>query len=741
MLLWMSHLLLAPFDLISITSVGIEHNISSGNGLIRIPSNSPVIAKVIVHLCAQYLGSASKEREAAVILLVRLATRPDMQDYGLIDSLMNWALSLLQVTSTKDNRKLESTHMYTGVLSVLHGLVVSADISIILPYLHQLFNEILAIILQGSSVSRHIYSSAVARKLIIKILRSITLRTPDSASSPTESGFSFRDNILEEIVDQLLSFQADKDTPVRCAASKALSLITIKLEPSLASEIVEAVIGCLKENILWEDVATGEIIDQSCLSVTEADSVRRNLTAVDPLRWHGLVLTLSYLIHNRSPPAEQLPDILNALISALEFEQRSSVGMSIGTNVRDAACFGLWALARRYTTKELLAVNLQQIHSANNQTHSKSAVQALGNKMVVAATLDPFGNIRRGASAALQELIGRHPDTIAHGISVVQTVDYQGVSLRSKAILEIAVVASRLDKVYWHTLVDGLLDWRGVRSSDISSRRFAATAIGILATQHQQHDLEAVLTKVVDRLKSVEHRQVEERHGLLLTLAAIIDEVRLKSSRNVSSSSYLFLKIKNLLELFRSICHFSDKDFSVLALRPDLTTEGSCSMVSALASASASDQSLFALDSRSFSTDSMQFCIDILNWSLLRTGEGIIKVSSKAANDLFQILDDERKCSLVRSWIMFLSHTSEDVTNHPGALSSHIAALGAVAHYFSSGSQQGVTQVQQDILKTILKYAEGSAGIESRIAAMKSLSSGVLSCNGTYLQRVPHHQG
>lgn len=103
------------------------------------------------------------------------------------------------------------------------------------------------------------------------------------------------------------------------------------------------------------------------------------------------------------------------------------------------------------------------------KTHTDSSVlQVLATELVISASLDPAGNIRRGSSAALQELIGRHPNTIAEGISVVQAVDYHAVALRSRAIMEVAFQASKLAKPYMVGILDALLGWRGVGDADVS---------------------------------------------------------------------------------------------------------------------------------------------------------------------------------------------------------------------------------------------------------------------------------
>lgn len=516
-LLWLSHLMLTPFDLVSISSTGPEDLLVED---IQLPPGTPAVAQRVIQICTRHMSLASRERDAATRLLVRLTLRPDMRDIRLLDSLLHWTLlSLLPQPAASE---LKSVYYYIGILSFLSGVIASADNSIIVPFLVETSEKIQAITSEETTVSHDIFSSALARKLIIKILRSITLQAlqADYSSSPSNP-YNLLDCMLEDVIDQLLIFLGDRDTPVRFAASKALSVIAAKLDTSLAARITEAVIDGLEEDTFWEDVKDkSKVYTQDS---TGSTTLRRNLTAVNPLRWQGLVLTLSHLIYRRSPPVEQLAEILQALMIALRFEQRSSNGTSVGTSVRDAACFGMWALARRYTTKELLSVDVSRIHPNYTPRSGSTVLQIVSNEVLLAATLDPSGNIRRGASAALQEMIGRHPDTIQEGISLVQIVDYHAVALRSKALLEVAVGASWLNESYRCLIVDGLLDWRGIRSADSQSRRFAATAIGLLCTTPSVKDMEAFLGQLQAMLKSLHSRQVEERHGLLLSLAAMVN--------------------------------------------------------------------------------------------------------------------------------------------------------------------------------------------------------------------------
>jgi hypothetical protein len=515
-LLWLSHLLLAPFDLATISSAGTDEVARPDIPGLTWPSDLPGVTLRVVPLAIKYLASAGKERDAAKALLVRVCMRKDMQELGLLDSLVQWALSCLQISGSVP---IGSAYYYIGILSFLGGVLISsmstADMD---KYLLKIFRTVQAISEEHSLAFKTVHTSAIARKTVIKVLRTITvlvLRKGDASSRQNED---ISTEIVEATIGHLLEALADNDTPVRLAASKALSVITLKLEPEMALQVVEAVLESLNNNVLWEN-KTGK----------PNGAKTRDLSAVNPLEWHGLILTLSHLLYRRSPPPESLGDILHALLIGLTFERRSTSGSSVGTNVRDAACFGIWALARRYTTNELQKVAVSSVFAAKLHDASSSIIQVLGTELVVSASLDSAGNIRRGASAALQELIGRHPDIVAEGIAVVQVVDYHAVALRSRAVLEVAPAASLLSDFYEDALLDALMGWRGIGDGDASSRRIAATGMGTLARafkdrgEHRSwHRIADLVRRIEIHLSLLRTREIDERHGLLLSMAGVV---------------------------------------------------------------------------------------------------------------------------------------------------------------------------------------------------------------------------
>lgn len=563
-LLWLSHLFLAPFDLSTISTLDAEEG---GNPVVRgfvWPEDLPGITVRVIPMAIKYLSSPGKEKDAAKALLVRLAMRRDMQQLGVLDSLVQWALASLK---PQTDEPLQSTYFYLGVLSFLAGVLRSSvETSDMNSHLAGIFHTAHEITLGANELSRSIIKLAIVRKMIIKVIRSVVvslLRQSKESMANTE--------MTETAIGYLLDSLPDNDTPVRLSASKSLSIVTLKLGPDMASQVVEAVLELLNRKVLWTKPSDGQ-----------TERPVRNLSAVNHLEWHGLMLTLSHLLYRRSPPADQLSDIIHALLLGLSFEQRNTSGGSVGSNVRDAACFGIWALARRYTTKELLGIPTTSVFAAKAHPSSSSILQVLATELVVTGSLDSAGNIRRGASAALQELIGRHPDTVERGIEVVQTVDYHAVARRSRAIEEVATKVTELSGQYGEALVDALLGWRGVGDLEASSRRVAGATFGVLTALMAKSDQPGLsrfissIQLVAGHIASLAKRQVEERHGLLLCLTSIINEVvkPLQSSTTDSETAVALVSL-----ILQSLSDVLNNCREVEYRKPELIAEAASRLV------------------------------------------------------------------------------------------------------------------------------------------------------------------
>ncbi|RMZ08063.1 hypothetical protein D0862_04089 [Hortaea werneckii] len=546
--LWVSHLLLTPFDLASISELAPPIKLPAD---LEFPTSTPTLAVRCTAVGLRYLYTSTKAQDAAAAMLVRLVIRPDMQKLGLADLLTS---KLLGEVSYADSNVPTSIYERIGPLRFLSGIATSADLSRLVPNIYRICEK-LSNEEGGSSV---VTSNAVAKKFFVKIFRNIAILSLrlTSAEGPLLS-FLETTSVLEDVIDYLLRSLADRDTPVRYAAAKALSLIVLELETEMGHEVIQAVLDSF-----WEDVP-------------RAGSGTPDFRTANALKWHGLTLALAHSLFKRTASPEQLPDIINALAAALQFEQRTATGSSIGTNVRDAANFGIWSMSRRYTTDELLKVSTATLRFANAGNGGQdSVIQVLAVQLILSACLDPAGNIRRGSSAALQELIGRHPDQVHEGISLVQVVEYQAVGLRRRAMVDVANQAADLHATYWAALVKGSMDWRGLGSVDVSSREAAAAALAKLNGKVPVSTPGyVVLDRVTKQLDQCSSKDSELLHGLVTAVSYIISPESDAATITPEQIANMWLRLSNMRECMGN--------FSPRVLRSDLPS-AVASMLTAL---------------------------------------------------------------------------------------------------------------------------------------------------------------
>ena len=717
MLTWLSHLMLTPFDLASISSGEIaEHHQSSSS--FKGPPGISALAHNIISVSTTHLAQAGKERDAAATLLVKFALRPDMQREGVLRSLVQWAISTLDIS------KPSFTSLYESIayLSILAKVVSSADASVAGPYLLPIFECTQAIAATQTPTSAALYSSALTRKSVIKIVRSLSivaLQLSHAQKDRASSGIA--EEILEEVIELLLVACSDKDTPVRLAASKAIGIICLKLEPEQATQIAQAVIDRMEENVFWEESILDKLIASGSHASTLEQSLRsRNLNSVDALAWHGLTLSLSNLLFRRCPQPILLPDILNTLLLALSFEQRSPTGVSMGANVRDAACYGIWSLARRYTSAELLSIDTSTVQVIANSPEPLSVLQILANELVVTSSIDPSGNIRRGASAALQEMVGRHPDCISNGIALIQVVDYNAVALRRRALTEVVPHAAKLHALYWEALFAGLLDWRGLSSPDLGTRRLAAKSFGYFSATRGLDIFFMALARLRHRLLKIGSRNAEIQHGLILALVACLEqfdgfaglEIRVQATSSVNA----------LWEVVVSDPGLAEERFASKAAHPELFAEAACLLVAAL-SKNFRKNSLGGTSYGTPPSTALAECVIIITSSLERSGPLIIESAAIALQELFSLLEPQDRRKFVAKLLSHLDHKRVETTKVKSSkrVDGYLAGLGAI-----------YAQIEDDdparelILDAFVKYLEWGNWIETKIAALRSLRGGML---------------
>jgi tubulin-specific chaperone D len=248
LLLWLSLICLAPFDLASIES----HETSQS------------LVTRLLKVSEEGLGVAGKERDACAILCARVLSRSDVWRTEL-HPFMTRAIDVFQ--SPGDNILLVNTLVWLYELTKKTGLL-SAIANILAHSAREIGESIIpqSLRILHLTQSEDIQSNAVARKLRVKIMQRIgMLGIPHVKSAAFEVSES-----LEEVLDSLLSALSDKDTIVRYTAAKAVSRIVLALPSEFADEIIPILFqkmddGLIKSEKEWDFSSVDENIWHGCL--------------------------------------------------------------------------------------------------------------------------------------------------------------------------------------------------------------------------------------------------------------------------------------------------------------------------------------------------------------------------------------------------------------------------------------------------------------------------------------------
>ncbi|KAL8686422.1 MAG: hypothetical protein Q9218_007116, partial [Villophora microphyllina] len=628
-LLWLSHLALTPFDLDSLSTFSAKVHSFEPILTLQKPLSLPNVADRLLSLALRSLSSVSKEREAATLLLVRLSLRPDMQQLDLHKHCIDWALRCLRKSAARVGTTI-SVHSCIGVLSFLANFFKAGDSANVGQLVLPMIARLQTLLENPGSNSELMFESAVARKLNIKLERTLALHLL-SGSSLLDS----QTNQLDQLIDHLLFSLADKDYPVRFATSKALSVIAQKLDTNMKMQLVDEIITRYDES-----TNSTAFKDHESGSHSYAESRSRKYAGVDALHWHGLTLTLAHLLYRHSVPRKKLTAVVDLVYGTLDFEQRSAGGKSTGANVRDAACFAIWSLARRYTTRELLIVAASGIRKRDIPRTYTSLIEVLAAGLVVTATLDPEGNVRRAASAALQELVGRHPEEVPKGIDLVQVVDYHAVGSQHQALYDVASAAAALHQLYSYGYREELLGWRGLYSPDAQTRRHIAIKIGQLV----QANGSSIISPLQQHIETSQERPVREWHGLYLALAAATTS----DTAAVQYGQAILSEKRNSANLPFSLNErtgLSKTNMSASGECPELAAEAFCQMITAFSFVQPK-----YLEKKLLKRD-VSYHNSLLYAALQHCDKVLPHVFSRAAQSIFSMIQPEVQLDLVVEWL------------------------------------------------------------------------------------------
>ncbi|ORZ40814.1 armadillo-type protein [Catenaria anguillulae PL171] len=456
LLLWMSFVTMLPFQ---ITRLGI------GSG-----------AQAMA-----FLGHTGKERDAAAMLVGRLVSRVDVA-HEEVPKLMEWADQTLDASP--------NVFSATGVLQTLCAVLKFTDRALLLPHTSLLISFLRFIdapFIQRNTLLRKLLVKYATRVALVMLrnrvptwrydrgsrsLQANILRTGATDASTTNAGNTVEQQQLqveelvpestELIVDVLLNGLRDKDTIVRWSAAKGVGRLTSRLPHVLAQDVIDAILDLFNENVLPDARKPSGV----------------SIEGVSEHTWHGACLSVAELARRGLLLPASLPSAITWVSLALTFDHRRGAH-SVGASVRDAACYVCWAFARAYAPGVM-----------------RPYVHLLAPMLVTAALYDREIHVRRAASAAFQENVGRQ-GIFPHGIDIVTAADFFTVGNRHTAYLVAARTVVGFDE-YHECCVEYLMT-NCVAHWDVNVRRVAAEGIPHITSS-----------------------DLFPRHGSILTLASIL---------------------------------------------------------------------------------------------------------------------------------------------------------------------------------------------------------------------------
>ncbi|KTG34614.1 hypothetical protein cypCar_00000580, partial [Cyprinus carpio] len=192
-----------------------------------------------------------------------------------------------------------------------------------------------------------------------------------------------------------------------------------------------------------------------------------------------------------------LSTVVPLIIRALTYDEKRGA-CSLGSNVRDAACYVCWAFARAYEPSEL-----------------KPYVNQIASALVIATVFDRNITCRKAASAAFQENVGRQ-GTFPHGIDIVTAADYFTVGNVNNCYLTISVYIAGFEE-YTKSLIDHLVHMK-VNHWDGVIRELATKALHNLTAQAPEYMANTVLPQLLPMATGLD---LHRRHGAILACAEI----------------------------------------------------------------------------------------------------------------------------------------------------------------------------------------------------------------------------
>jgi tubulin-specific chaperone D len=555
LLSWISVLVLMPFDFKTFSSN--NDNSNSGNQTLSVSSSTSLIEDLL-GMCRECVSFSEVARDRAAICVARLLTRPDAKLN--LGEYLEWSTNeLLRVFAKKNDDEKEGEAEKKDVIDKTVAALTASEDSfvavgatrsmaaifkigrrdVLQPFREGALLAATAVIdakasSSSSSQTTTTISNALTRQLACKLTArvALTLLAPKVASwryslgrrnlaenllagggeknnnnnnnnatavtddndDDDDDGFASDDESdetsleqLEKAIDLLLVALKDTDTIVRWSAAKGIGRICQRLPKQFSDDVVE--------NLL-----------SSCFKATESEST-----------WHGACLALAELSRRGVLLVSRLSFTAQKAAEALLFDVRRG-SHSVGAHVRDAAAYVCWSFARAYSKEDFQNV----------------FTESLATPLLITACFDREVNVRRAASAAFQECVGRLGSgggIVAKinggcecdceelcGIDIVQKCDYFTIGSARRAYLDVGFFVSQSFSSFRRAMLEHLLNVK-IQHWEESTRRLSVEALGALG----ETDIVWTSTVALPKLLTMSlDTDLQTRHGATLGVAQLL---------------------------------------------------------------------------------------------------------------------------------------------------------------------------------------------------------------------------
>ncbi|KAG5900138.1 hypothetical protein JTB14_012811 [Gonioctena quinquepunctata] len=511
LLLWLSIIVIIPFHM------------SRFDGFDEKDAEKKTVMDRILTTIRTYAVVSDKCRDAAAYLSHKFITRHDVKEKHL-PSFIEW---VKEQSLGKDS----NVFVKYGTLACVATILKHGKREDLLPHARTLLEWIVNAEFRNNSGSN-------IQKLVYKIIQRIGLtflppriaswrykrgqrslaanlssgdssvvKTPDKSEEQRETDDDTEvPDEVEEVIDQLMQGLRSLDGIVRWSAAKGIGRVAGRLPKELADDVVGSVM--------------------ETFSPRETDGA-----------WHGGCLALAELGRRGLLLPERLPQVVPVVLQALVYDEPRGYS-SVGSHIRDAACYVCWSFARAYESHILLPY-----------------VKEIASMLLVVVCYDKEINCRRAASAAFQENVGRQ-GTFPYGIDILTTADFFSVSIRSNAFLNISTYIAQFEE-YTEPLVVHLLT-RKVDHWDTNIRELTARTLHNLTPKLSEYITKTALPNLFEKAHSID---LNSRHGSVLAIGEILHALSKEAKeKNINIDSFIpedtLNKTKNLIPTFREKMYF-----------------------------------------------------------------------------------------------------------------------------------------------------------------------------------------